>query len=161
MNVFLAILAAVGITPLLAQPWFAAAVDSNDGGMQGSVELMGEAIGRWFGSSGTTATGAEVMTGGELVLMGFVAVTVALVLAMLVPGMRMSVRSLVRSIPLAAPVVVAVQIVAEASSAAVEPRWGAFAAFALTTFMASSAYNAGDMRIPKPAPKGYRPPTYG
>jgi len=157
-NIVLALLAAVGIVPVLAQPWFAAAVDSNDG-FQGPVELMGEAIGRWFGSSGTTATGAEVLATGEAVLLAVVAATVVLVLAMLVPGLRMSVRSLVRLLPFAAPVVVLVLIVSEASSSAVEPRWGAFAALAVATFMASSAYNAGDMPVPKPASGGHRPPT--
>ena len=158
INIILTLLAAFGLFPLLSQPWFAAAVDSNDG-FQGSVELMGEAIGRWFTAQGTTATGSEALTNGKTALILVVGATLLLAVALLLPPLRDSARGLVRTIPLAAPLMVLVSIISEAAASSVEPRWGAFATLALMTFMASAAFNAGEMRVRKTPVGPYRPPV--
>lgn len=156
INIFLTCVAAVAVAPVLAMPWFAGAVDSNDGN-QGQVELMGEAIGRWFSGSGTTSTGAAVLGTMESVILATVAVSALLALAMLAPPMRASVRGLVKLIPMATPLAVLVAIVMEAGSAGVEPRYGAFVALALSVFLASAANQAGEMREKKPAVTSYAP----
>ena len=157
MNILLTCLAAGALTPVLGMPWFGSAVDSNDG-HQGSIELMAEAIARWFGAAGTTATGADSLTGMESALMLVVVATAVLALAMLVPSLRGYLRGTVKLLPLAAPVLVLAAILLEAGPAGVEPRYGAFVALALTIFMASAAQQAGEMREKKkPAPKPYSP----
>ena len=156
-NILLTCLAAGAMVPVLAMPWFAGAIDSNDGN-QGQVELMGEAIGRWFTDTGMTSTGAAVLGGMESAILGVALLTALLALLMLVPPMRASLRGLVKLLPLAAPVVVLVAILIEAGPAGVEPRYGAFVALALTVFMASAAQQAGEMREKKAkAPKPYTP----
>ena len=156
INVFLTCLAALAVVPVLGLPWFAGAVDSNDG-YQGQVELLGEAIARWFTQQGATSTGVDVLTWAESALMGIAAVTAVLALGMLVPPLRSGIRGLVKLLPLAAPLVVVAAIVVEARHAEVEPRYGAFVMLALTVFMACAAQQAGEMREPKSAPKPYTP----
>lgn len=150
LNILLACVAAVAVAPVLAMPWFGGAVDSNDGN-QGQVELMGEAIGRWFTNTGTTTTGAEALAGMETAILAIVGFSALLSLAMLAPPLRASLRGVVKLIPLAAPVAVLAAIVIEAGPAGVEPRYGAFVALLLTAFLASAANQAGEMREKKPA----------
>lgn len=155
LNILLTCVAAVAIAPVLAMPWFGGAVDSNDGN-QGQVELMGEAIGRWFTNTGNTSTGAEVLGGMETAILAIVGFSALLALAMLAPPLRASLRGVVKLIPLAAPLVVLAAILIEASAANVEPRYGAFVALALSAFLASAAAQAGEMREKKrAAPKPY------
>ena len=156
INIFLTCLAAVAVVPVLGFAWFASAVDSNDG-TQGSVELMAEAVARWFTASGATSTGAEVLTSGESVLLAVAGATALLALLMLIPGLRIHLRGVVKLVPLAGPVVVLALILSEAAAAGVEPRYGAFVALALTVFLASAANQAGEMREPKAAPQPYKP----
>ena len=156
INIFLTCVAAVAVVPVLGLPWFAGAPDTNDGN-QGQIELMGEAIGRWFTGDGTTSTGAEALTSLETALLAVVTGTVVLALAMLLPPLRSSLSALTKMLPVAAPVLVLGAIVAESSSAGVEPRYGAFVALAATAFMASAAQQAGEMREPKRAAKPYAP----
>ena len=157
INILLTCVVAGALSPVLGMPWFGAAVDSNDGN-QGSIELMGEAIGRWFTGTGSTTTGTETIGALGTATVAIAAGTALLALLMLIPALRTSLRGLVKALPIAAPVLVLVAIVAEASSAAVEPRYGAFVALALTIFLVSAAQQAGEMREKKkPAPKPYRP----
>ncbi len=156
INVVLTCLAAIAVVPVLGLPWFAGAIDSNDGN-QGQTELMGEALARWFGQQGTTSTGTEVLAALEMALLAVTALTALLALAMLVPGLRSSLRGTMKLVPLAAPLIVLVALLAESSDAGVEPRFGAFVALALTVFMASAGQQAGEMREPKPAPTKYTP----
>ena len=145
------------MVPVLTLPWFAGAVDSNDGN-QGQVELMGEAIGRWFTGSDTTSTGAATLGGMESAILGIALVTALLALLMIVPPMRASLRGLIKLLPLVAPLLVVAAILLEAGPADVEPRYGAFVALALMVFMASAAQQAGEMREKKKsAPKPYSP----
>ncbi len=137
INVVLTCLAAIAVVPVLGLPWFAGAIDSNDGN-QGQTELMGEALARWFGQQGTTSTGTEVLAALEMALLAVTALTALLALAMLVPGLRSSLRGTMKLVPLAAPLIVLV-------------------ALALTVFMASAGQQAGEMREPKPAPTKYTP----
>ena len=156
-NILLTCLAAGAMVPALTLPWFGGAVDSNDGN-QGQVELMGEAIGRWFSDSGTTATGGAVLGGIESAILGVALVTALLALLMLVPPMRATLRGTVKLVPLAAPVVVLAAILLEARAANVEPRYGAFVALALAIFLVCAAQQAGEMREKKSkAPKPYTP----
>lgn len=156
INILFTCLAAACVVPLLGTAWFAKAVDSNDG-YQGSVELMAEAVARWFTAAGATTAGADVLTRAEAALLGVAALTVLLALAMLVSPLRNSVRGVLKTLPLAAPAIVVVSILAEAHRAEVEPRWGAFATLALTVFLATSAGQAGELRERKAAPKPYTP----
>jgi uncharacterized protein (UPF0261 family) len=135
-------------------PWFATAVDSNDG-FQGSIELMGEAILRWFTDRGTTATGADTLGSLGTALTAVSAATALLALAMLVPALRSGTRHLLKMLPLAAPLIVLAGILAESGAATVEPRYGAFVALVLTILLASAANQAAEMREKKPAPKPY------
>ena len=156
INILLTCVAAAALAPVLAMPWFGAAFDSNDGN-QGSIELMGEAISRWFTESGTTTTGTETIGTLATAIVAVAGLTAVLALLMLVPAARASIRGLVKLLPLAAPVLVVVAILAEAGSAATEPRYGAFVALALTVFLASAAQQAGEMREKKTAAKPYSP----
>ena len=151
INILLTCVAAVAVAPVLDMPWFGGAIDSNDG-HQGDVELMGEAIGRWFTHTGSTTTGAEALTGMETAIVAIAGLSALLALAMLVPPLRASIRGVVKLVPLVAPLVVLTAILIEAAPADVEPRYGAFVALALTVFMASAANQAGEMREKKPAP---------
>lgn len=156
INIFLTCLAGLALVPVLGLPWFAGAMDT-DNGNQGQIELMAEAIGRWFTGAGSTATGTEVLGGLEIALLGVAVVTVLLAVLMLAPPLRMSLRAIVKVLPIAAPVLVLVAIVAEAGASGTEPRYGAFLALAVTAFMASCAHQAGDMRERKAAPRSYTP----
>jgi hypothetical protein len=157
INILLTCLLAGALTPALDTPWFAPAVDSNDG-HQGQVELMGEALGRWFTGSGATRTGTEALGGLETALLAVVAASALLALAMLIPPLRSSLRGSVKLVPLAAPLIVLIGIVVEAGPAGVEPRRGAFVALALTVFLVSAAQQAAEMREKKkPVPKPYSP----
>jgi hypothetical protein len=154
INILLTCAAALAVVPVLGMPWFAGAVDSNDG-HQGSVELMGEAIGRWFSAAGSTTTGADALTSLETALLALAAATAVLALGMLVAPLRTTLRGLVKLLPLAAPAVVLAAMLTESATADVEPRYGAFVALALTVFMASAAQQAGEMREPKTVAKPY------
>ena len=155
INIFLTCVSAVAMTPVLTMPWFSRAVDSNDG-TQGSVELMGEAIGRWFTDTGTTATGAAALGSMETAIVVVAGVSALLALGMLAPPLRAGIRGIVKILPLATPLVVLVAIVAEAGPQGVEPRYGAFVALALSVFLATAAQQAGEMREKKkPAPRPY------
>jgi hypothetical protein len=154
MNIVLTCLVAGALVPVLDLPWFSAAVNSNDG-LQGSVELMGEALRRWFTDTGATTTGAETLGSLGTALMGVTAATALLALAMLLPGLRSSVRHLLKMLPLAAPLITLAGILAESGAATVEPRYGAFVALVLTILLASAANQAAEMREKKPAPKPY------
>jgi hypothetical protein len=152
INILLTCLAAAGIVPVLGLPWFGNAIDSNDG-YQGSIELMGEAIARWFGETGVTSSGTAVLGTAEIALLALCGLTALLALLMLVPMMRSSLRGVLKMLPAAAPLVVVVGIISEAHRAEVEPRWGAFAALALSLLMATAAAQAAEMRERKTAPK--------
>jgi hypothetical protein len=76
---------------------------------------------------------------------------------MLVPALRGQLRAMVKALPLAAPVIVLAGIIGEANAAGVEPRYGSFAALALTVLLASAANQAGEMREQKPAQTTYTP----
>ena len=156
INILLTCVAAGTLAPVLGMPWFGAALDSNDG-TQGSIELMGEAIGRWFTGSGVTSTGSETLGSLEMALLAVAGGTALLALAMLVPALRTGTRQLVKVLPLAAPLLVLIGILAEAGAASVEPRYGAFVALAVTIFLVTSAQQAGEMREKKPVAKPYQP----
>lgn len=156
INVLLTILAAATVFPLLGKPWFAGAMDTNDGN-QGSIELMGEAIGRWFTAQGATSTGADVLSSGGSLLLAACGVTVVLTLGMLIPGLRANLRGVLKMVPVAAPLIVVASILSQAAAAGVEPRWGGFATLAMTLFMASAAGQAAELRERKAAPKAYAP----
>jgi hypothetical protein len=156
INVFLTCLAALAAVPVLGLPWFGPAIDSNDG-FQGQLELMGEALARWFGSAGATTTGTAVLTWAESALVGVVGATALLALAMLIAPLRGQLRGLLKALPMAAPVVVLAGMIGESHRPDVEPRFGAFVALALTVFLVSAANQAADVRETKPAPKPYTP----
>ena len=156
MNIVLTCVVAGALLPVLDLPWFAAAVNSNDG-FQGSIELMGEALRRWFTDAGATTTGADTIGSLGTVLLGVCAATALLALAMLVPALRSSTRHLLKMLPLAAPLITLAAILAESGAANVEPRYGAFVALALTVVLVSAANQAAEMREKKTAPKPYSP----
>jgi hypothetical protein len=156
INIFLTCVAAVAVVPVLGLPWFGAAVDSNDGN-QGQVELIGEAFARWFSNEGATATGTDTLTWAKTALLAVVAASALLALSMLVAPLRGQMRGLVKALPLAAPVIVLAGIISEANAVGVEPRYGSFAALALTGLLASAANQAGEMRESKPAQTTYTP----
>ena len=152
LNILLTFIAAIAIVPVLGLPWFGDAIDSNDG-YQGQIELMGEAIARWFGQDGVTTTGVATLGAAETALLAICGLTALLTLMMLIPAMRSSLRGVLKMLPFAAPLVVVVAIISEAHRSEIEPRWGAFAALALTGVMASAAAQAAEMRERKTAPK--------
>ena len=154
MNIVMTCLVAGALLPVLDMPWFAAAVNSNDG-FQGSIELMGEAIRRWFTDTGATTTGADTLGSLGTALLGVAAATALLALAMLVPALRASTRHLLKVLPPAAPLIALAGILAESGAAGTEPRYGAFVALALTVLLASAAHQAAEMREKKAAPKPY------
>lgn len=156
INILLTCVAAAATLPVLAMPWFAGAIDTNESGNQGQVELMGEAIGRWFTSQGLTSTGAEVLTSLETALLAVAGVTAFLALLMLIPPLRSTLRGLVKLVPLAAPIIVLAAILVESRHAEVEPRYGAFVGLALSVFLASAAQQAGEMREPHAVAKPYQ-----
>jgi hypothetical protein len=156
MNIVLTCLAAGSILLALDMPWFATAVNSNDG-YQGSIELMGEGMRRWFTDAGATTTGTDSIGSLGTALLGVAAATALLALAMLLPALRSTSRHLLKMLPLAAPVIALAAILSESGAAGVEPRYGAFAALALTVLLASAAQQAAEMREKKVAPKPYSP----
>ena len=156
LNILLTCLVAGALVAVLEMPWFATAVNSNDG-FQGSIELMGEGIRRWFTDTGTTATGTDMLGSLGTALLGVAAATALLALAMLIPALRSATRHLLKMLPLAAPLIVLAAVLSESGAASVEPRYGAFVALALTVLLASAAQQAAEMREKKAAPKPYSP----
>lgn len=155
-NLLLAVVLSAALVLTLGLPWYAQRkppkIDDPEG-----IEGTAAAVARWFGDAGPKLTGAEALPTVKVLLMGLAAATAVLALLVLAGPLRSLLESVLKAVPMVAPLVVLVQILD--APAGMELRWGVFAALAASLLLANSAFHGAGMRVAKPRPAPYAPPS--
>jgi hypothetical protein len=153
-HVLLAVAAAVGVIAALAEPWYAKAPqavqpsDESMGSLQGPVEGLSAAIGRWIGEA-TGTSGWDALGTWGTVLAAVATLTALGALGCLVPNLHGVAREVLRYSALATLGIAAWKLIdTPGPNQMMEPRFGAFVATAaaLIAVTSGSAVAAAPLR---------------
>jgi peptidoglycan/LPS O-acetylase OafA/YrhL len=155
-NLFLTILAGLGLLGSLSMNWFATPV-TDPTATDGPVERGAFQVSQFFATHARgQITGTDGLGGSRTVLVALVLVVAVAVLAVSTPSLRRQAEDFLQLVALAAPVVVIAVVIAHQGTghATVRVHYGFLVGLAATLLMSSAAWQGARMREKRKAPKG-------